>query len=123
MSNSFLRTEAKRVKMTDTESDRVIDSVKEYYGKVLQSRGDLKTEACISPGKTFSKHIKDAMALVHVDVESKLVFVLFYLVWFCFVSTETQKNNSIRSLKYLNTGCNVAMFSLVNLSFNFESEG
>ncbi|KAL5015819.1 hypothetical protein ScPMuIL_005408 [Solemya velum] len=57
--------------MADEESDRVLESVKDYYGKVLQSRDDLKTGACISPGKTLSKHIKDAMALVHVDVESR----------------------------------------------------
>ncbi|KAL5016002.1 hypothetical protein ScPMuIL_005591 [Solemya velum] len=57
--------------MIDAESDSVRDSVKDYYGKVLQSRDDLQNWACVSRSKTSLKHIDDAMALVHPDVESR----------------------------------------------------
>lgn len=50
---------------------QIINSVKEYYGKTLKSVADLKTQACIAPGKQVTKHVRDAVNLVHEEVSSK----------------------------------------------------
>ncbi len=47
-----------------------IDLVKEYYGKVLSSKQDLKTTACCVP-QTPSLKIKDLLSKIHPEVTSK----------------------------------------------------
>ena len=60
------------VTMTSTNKEsQIINSVKEYYGKTLKSVADLKTQACIAPGKQITKHVRDAVSLVHEEVSCK----------------------------------------------------
>ncbi len=46
------------------------DSVKEYYGKILQKSDDLKTNACCT-STDLPSHVKRALSNVHDDVLSK----------------------------------------------------
>ena len=46
------------------------DSVKEYYGKELETSDDLKTNACCTI-QVYPKHIKEAMAKIHDEVMAK----------------------------------------------------
>ncbi len=46
------------------------DSVKEYYGKILQHSNDLQTDACCTTGDTPA-HLKQAMANIHPEVASR----------------------------------------------------
>lgn len=48
----------------------MFDEVKEYYGKVLQSSGDLKTDACCTD-TDMPDHIKQAMSKIHAEVASR----------------------------------------------------
>jgi len=48
----------------------MFDEVKEYYGKVLQSSGDLKTDACCTD-TDMPEHLKQAMSKVHAEVASR----------------------------------------------------
>ena len=56
---------------TGNNSSQVIDSVKEYYGKRLQTADDLQTQACVAPGKKITKPVREAISLVHDVVASK----------------------------------------------------
>ena len=47
-----------------------IEVVKDYYGKVLKSSGDLKTSACCD-GSDLPAHLKPLLANVHEEVSSK----------------------------------------------------
>lgn len=58
--------------MTTTNGTSTFDSVKEYYGKVLQKSEDLKTNACCTDSNLkIPDHIKKALSLVHEEVHSK----------------------------------------------------
>ncbi|MCB1829694.1 MAG: methyltransferase domain-containing protein [Chromatiaceae bacterium] len=46
------------------------DSVKEYYGKVLQSSGDLQTNACCTATDT-PHHLKQLLANIHPEVAAR----------------------------------------------------
>jgi len=46
------------------------DTVKKYYGEVLQKSSDLKTDACCTP-ETASAHIKEALLLINSEVKDK----------------------------------------------------
>src|SRR5512137_744394 len=46
------------------------DSVKLYYGKVLQSSADLKTSACCT-ADAMPAHLKPLAANIHTDVSTK----------------------------------------------------
>lgn len=48
----------------------VADAVKEYYGKVLKSSGDLQTSACCTDGAP-PPHIAQALTRVHDEVNSR----------------------------------------------------
>ena len=48
----------------------MFDEVKEYYGKVLQSSADLKTDACCTT-EAMPEHLKQAMANIHAEVASR----------------------------------------------------
>eukprot|EP00128_Syssomonas_multiformis_P013319 Colp12_sorted_trinity150504_noHs@10097 len=50
--------------------DVVRDSVKEYYGKVLQKTEDLKTNACCT-GDVMPKHFRSLAAKLHEEVVAK----------------------------------------------------
>ena len=58
---------------TDLEIEGSLHSdVQEYYGKTLQSSGDLKTSACCTTsGKKRPRSVLDAMSLVHDEVVAK----------------------------------------------------
>ena len=45
--------------------------VKEYYGKVLQSSIDLKTDACCTTDSSFTPSLKRQMANIHPEVSSR----------------------------------------------------
>ncbi|XP_028391152.1 arsenite methyltransferase-like [Dendronephthya gigantea] len=52
-------------------ADAIKESVKEYYGKILQTNNDVKTNACIqAPGKV-PKQVKEALELCHDEVLSR----------------------------------------------------
>ncbi len=46
------------------------DSVKDYYGKVLQSSGDLKTDACCTVGD-MPDYLKPVLANIHPEVSAR----------------------------------------------------
>ena len=46
------------------------DSVKEYYGKVLQHQGDLKTDACCGD-PDLPAHLRTMAANIHEDVAAR----------------------------------------------------
>jgi len=46
------------------------DSVKEYYGKVLQHTGDLQTNACCTDGD-IPPYLKEAMGKIHDEVAAR----------------------------------------------------
>ncbi len=48
----------------------MFDEVKEYYGKILQSSGDLKTDACCTD-TDLPDHIKQAMSRIHPEVAAR----------------------------------------------------
>ena len=48
----------------------MFDEVKDYYGKVLQSSGDLKTDACCTD-TAMPQHLKQAMSKIHAEVASR----------------------------------------------------
>ena len=48
----------------------MFDEVKEYYGKILQSSGDLKTDACCTDSN-LPDHIKQAMSKIHPEVAAR----------------------------------------------------
>ena len=58
-------------KQTVDKSKEVLESVKEYYGKVLKKTSDLKTDACCTAKSRMAKSAKEALALVHDDVVSR----------------------------------------------------
>lgn len=45
--------------------------VKDYYGKVLKSSSDLKTNACVSPTKPVPAFIRQALKKVHSEVADR----------------------------------------------------
>ena len=47
-----------------------LESVKDYYGKVLKGSSDLKTDACTTADAP-ARHITDALAQVHEDVSNR----------------------------------------------------
>ena len=53
------------------KSNEILESVKEYYGKVLKKAADLKTDACCTAKYRMVKSTKEALALVHDDVVSR----------------------------------------------------
>lgn len=48
----------------------MFDEVKDYYGKVLQTSGDLKTDACCTD-TNMPAHLKQAMSKIHAEVASR----------------------------------------------------
>lgn len=57
--------------LTMSSSTEVLENVKDYYGKVLQSSSDLKTQACVTPGKALNKHVLNAISAVHPEVTAR----------------------------------------------------
>ena len=49
----------------------IIESVKEYYGKTLQSTNDLQSKACCCSPSSMSKDVKEAVALVADEVVNR----------------------------------------------------
>ena len=47
-----------------------LDSIKEYYGKVLQSNNDLKTSACCT-AESIPLHLRNILKLIHNEVITK----------------------------------------------------
>ncbi|TGL63807.1 methyltransferase domain-containing protein [Leptospira sarikeiensis] len=47
-----------------------LDSVQQYYGKVLQSSSDLKTGACCST-ESLPKNVQEILPLIHQEVKDK----------------------------------------------------
>ena len=52
-------------------ADEIKDNVKEYYGKILKSNKELKTDACVQAPGTVPKQVKEALALCHEEVLSR----------------------------------------------------
>lgn len=50
--------------------NKFAENVKDYYGKVLQSSGDLKTDACCTD-TDMPDHLKQAMSKIHAEVSSR----------------------------------------------------
>jgi SAM-dependent methyltransferase len=47
-----------------------LDGVKEYYGRVLKNKRDLKTNACCTP-ESVPPHQRSALELIHEDIHSR----------------------------------------------------
>ena len=58
-------------------ANEIKESVKEYYGKILHSNQDLKTNACVQEGKV-PKEVREALGLVHDEVLSRYFHMLFF---------------------------------------------
>lgn len=56
--------------MTSTLDSSTIDSVRNYYGKILQSSLDLKTGACCSTD-SLPKNVQSILPLIHKEVNDK----------------------------------------------------
>src|SRR5688572_365042 len=52
------------------ESSYTLESVKEYYGKVLSSNKDLKTSACCT-ADAFPEHLRSILADIHDEVKDR----------------------------------------------------
>jgi len=50
----------------------ILNDVKDYYGKQLQTSDDLATNACRTPASSkMSKHVRQALSMVHDEVVAK----------------------------------------------------
>ena len=58
-------------KMSSENADHIKESVKDYYGKTLQTSDDLQTNACKVEAKKMSSAVKNALKLIHEEVSSK----------------------------------------------------
>ena len=52
------------------ESGHGYDSVKEYYGQVVQKSSDLKTDACCSI-ESFGAHIAEVLSMIDAEIKDK----------------------------------------------------
>ncbi|CAD5126206.1 DgyrCDS14376 [Dimorphilus gyrociliatus] len=50
---------------------RILDNVKDYYGKVIESSRDLKTSACTADKHALTKSVKEALSLINEEVNSR----------------------------------------------------
>ncbi|KAM7444918.1 Arsenite methyltransferase [Porites harrisoni] len=57
--------------MSSENADHIKESVKDYYGKTLQTSDDLQTNACKIEATKMSSAVKDALKLIHEEVSSK----------------------------------------------------
>lgn len=48
--------------------DTVLDNMKEYYGKEINSPSDLKTQACVTGGMKLPKTVRTALSEVHDEI-------------------------------------------------------
>lgn len=46
------------------------ETVREYYGEVLQSNADLKTSACCSP-QALPEHLREVLNQIHPEVHAR----------------------------------------------------
>jgi SAM-dependent methyltransferase len=51
-------------------NDNLHDMVKDYYGKVLSSKNDLKTSACCD-ATSFPEYLKKPLSLIHPEIQDK----------------------------------------------------
>ncbi|NQV38056.1 MAG: methyltransferase domain-containing protein [Candidatus Marinimicrobia bacterium] len=56
--------------MTLTVQEQIKESVKEYYGKVIQTTNDLKTSACCIP-ESMPNYIKSYLSNIHPEILEK----------------------------------------------------
>lgn len=56
--------------MDDLRGNSIIDHVKDYYGRVLQSSADLKTSACCL-AETLPRHVAEVLKDVHDEVKDR----------------------------------------------------
>lgn len=53
-----------------TDAEELAGSVRDYYGKTLQSSADLKTSACCSAG-AMPAHLREVLAKLHPEVKDR----------------------------------------------------
>ncbi len=51
--------------------NKIIEDIKEYYGKTLHSAADLQSKACFCSPSSMSKEVKEAMALIASEVVTR----------------------------------------------------
>lgn len=61
---------AKIRRMQNDVGSSTLDSVRNYYGKVLSSSQDLKTNACCLPG-AVPAHLREKIARIHPEVQDR----------------------------------------------------
>ena len=66
-STTRLFGEREQSNFASEESTRTLDSVREYYGKVLKTKNDLKTTACCSTD-IYTPEMKQILELIHPEV-------------------------------------------------------
>ena len=60
------------------DQQTVLDDVKEYYGKILQTSDDLNTNACETACQKMPSHLQKVVDLVHDDVHTnRLILNVF----------------------------------------------
>lgn len=52
------------------EGNDVVNDVKEYYGKILKTKEDLKTNACCT-GDSMPRYLRQILKDIHTDVTNK----------------------------------------------------
>ena len=57
--------------MSSENADLIKESVKDYYGKKLQTSDDLQTNAFEIATRNMSSTVKGALRLIHEEVSSK----------------------------------------------------
>ena len=57
--------------MSSEDTDKVKESVKDYYGKRLKTSDDLQSNACKIGENRMSPAVKSALKLIHEEVSSK----------------------------------------------------
>ncbi|KAJ7392462.1 hypothetical protein OS493_012126 [Desmophyllum pertusum] len=57
--------------MSSEDADKVKESVKDYYGKILKSSDDLQTNACKLGDKRMTPEVKSALKLIHEEGRKK----------------------------------------------------
>lgn len=55
---------------SENQSNRIFREVSDYYGKILESSKDLKTDACCTT-EAPPQHVKDALKNIHTEISSR----------------------------------------------------
>lgn len=75
-----------------SQNENLHDMVKDYYGKVLSSKDDLKTSACCD-ASAFPEYLRKPLSLIHAEIQDK------------FYGCGSPLPLSLKNCKILDLGC------------------